>query len=153
MPRGREYDVETKAKVLAALLAGDAPQTAAKAHGVPLKTVYGWRKEQRAPRAVVISEVVVQTKKEKRSDDLGELVGRYLEALLLTLTEQAVIVRDPGYVRSQNAADLAILHGTMADKAFRILTALHSVEEAPQPAPLEQPFGAGGQAHGPEQAD
>jgi hypothetical protein len=48
---------------------------------------------------------------------------------LETLEAQARAFRDPAYLARQPAGELAVLHGVLADKLIRILSAFEPVEE------------------------
>jgi hypothetical protein len=57
-----------------------------------------------------------------------------LEQLLITLTEQAKHVSEKQYVQKQQASEIAVLHGVMADKGFRLLSAIPSARVNPDSA-------------------
>lgn len=145
MARGHKHDLDLKAQVLAALLAGTSPPVAARQFSVPLTTVYAWRKEPRvmAVTGEILNAARVQVRDEdgedgdlKRpgsrldSDALGALLGEYLAAGLRALRAQAEMSADREWFSSQNAADLAMFHGVLADKVIRILSALRAAEES-----------------------
>lgn len=117
MARGKPHDDTLKAQVMAALLTGQAPSYVAREYGVAEGTVHEWARQVRG----------VQTKKDV---DLGALLNDYLRASLEALTAQAELFRDPEWVKKQSADDIAILHGVLADKVFRILAALEPAESS-----------------------
>lgn len=115
---------EIRAQVQAALLAGQGVSEVARAYKLPRQTV---------SRIKGQLQKTGQNGTEKR-ERLGSLLCHYLQANLNALAEQAKIAGDPSYVRRQPAAELATLHGVMADKAARLLEAAQSMEEAaPEP--------------------
>ncbi len=104
---------ETKAAVIAALLTGQSVHQAAEAGGVSRRTVQRWRD------AFHMADLAPQ-KREK----IERLLDTLLRAYLTTLIAQAKFFADPAWIRRQGAAQLAILHGVLADKTFRFLEAL-----------------------------
>jgi len=60
----------------------------------------------------------------KKGEELEDAVSGCVTANLESLTAQAKAVSDPDWIRQQSAKDLAMLHGTMFDKSFRILESL-----------------------------
>ncbi len=105
------YSEETKAAVMAALLSGQSVGQVAREYHIPKGTVSGWKK-------VAIPNDATQKK------DIGVLLLAYLETNLETLRAQAEHFRDFKWLTKQNAADLAVLHGVMTDKAIRLLEAM-----------------------------
>ena len=121
----RHYTPETKAAVMAALLAGQGTTEVAREYEIPASTVSRWKRKAR-------QEV-------GRSDDVGELLLGYLTENLTTLTAQAKVFREAEWLRTQDAADVAVLHGVLTDKAVRLLEALDPVaSEAPIPTPIRR---------------
>ncbi|HEY7061746.1 MAG TPA: hypothetical protein VII06_09715 [Chloroflexota bacterium] len=113
------YSQETKAAVLAAVLSGTPVLQAARQYGVTRAAARNWLRDLNPPEVVT----------PERSRDLGELLARYLTTSLRTLEAQARAVADPEYVKGQSAENLAILHGVLADKLIRILSAFESGAE------------------------
>lgn len=114
-----QHSAETKAAVLAALLTGQSAAEVAKAYSLPEGTVKSWRERSNSTQGVAS---VAPDKK----GHVGELLVTYLEASLKTLHEQVVFFRDPAWLAKQNAADAAVLHGVLTDKAVRLLEALNA---------------------------
>ena len=123
MAMGQAHTPETRAAVLAALLAGQSVHKVAEEYKIDRKTIREWRAAANA------SPPPSPPKK-----DVGELVGGYLEALLDTLRVQAGQFGNAAWLEKQSAADLAVLHGVMADKAFRILAAAEDAGDPDEPA-------------------
>lgn len=113
----REYSDETKAQVMAALLAGQAITYVAKEYQLPRSTVGKWRKQLAAR---VHADVEQKT---ASGATLDELLQSYVETNLVTLREQSVFFRDRQWLSRQSASELAVLHGVLADKTVRILEA------------------------------
>lgn len=157
MARGQAHSDSTRAAVIAALLQGQSVHEVAKAYSLSPRTVRQWRKNegyegadgqlavpappQKAAKggeaasaggeaALAIEEVEAIRAATGRGDVQG-LVEAYLGEILVTLRIQARQFAEPAWLARQPAADLAVLHGVVADKAFRILAAL---EDAGEPA-------------------
>lgn len=105
------YSDEVKAAVLAALLQGQSVNQVAKEYKIAKSTVSRWKN----------SDVPIDGTQKK---DIGILLLGYLETNLETLRAQAEHFRDRSWLSRQNAADLAVLHGVMTDKAIRLLEAM-----------------------------
>lgn len=109
-----KYSDETKAAVIAALLEGQSQAFVAQKYSVPRSTVRGWKKAydnqdggDSAPKK-----------------EIGTLLLEYLETNLNTLRVQAQFFTDESWLRKQDAAALATLHGVMTDKSVRLLEAM-----------------------------
>lgn len=109
-----EYSEETKAAVMAALLSGQSITQVAKDYDIPKGTVSGWKH-----KSAEVAEVTTQ-KKER----IGDLLVSYLSTSLETLEAQARMFKNEEWLKKQNAADVAVLHGVVTDKAIRLLEAL-----------------------------
>jgi hypothetical protein len=109
----RQYSDETKAAVMAALLAGQSISYVAKEYDIPAGTVKSWRARS------MVAPVATEKKAE-----IGDLVLRYLHANLTALEAQAIVFSDPDWLEKQEADQAAVLHGVMTDKAIRLLEAL-----------------------------
>lgn len=114
----QEYTAETKAAVLAALLAGQSVSEVARAYKIPSGTVKSWSAQ------LDREQPVATTKKER----IGELLVGYLEHTLEALTAQARVFADPTWLRTQTASELAVLHGVQTDKAIRLLEAMSTAD-------------------------
>lgn len=120
----REYSEETKAQVMAALLAGQSVNSAAREYQIPKGTISHWRntatgKVAESAAAADLSE----SDRTQKSASLDELLLSYVETNLVTLREQAEFFRDRQWLTRQQASELAVLHGVIADKTIRILEA------------------------------
>jgi hypothetical protein len=65
------------------------------------------------------------------SSKLETLVVANVRQNLETLTAQSIEAGKPEYIQAQPARDLAVLHGVIADKTFRILSAMTPEGEKP----------------------
>jgi transposase-like protein len=111
----REHTDETKARVVAALMAGQGVSEVSRATGVPKATV-SRIKNDLAPE---IMEQVGTEKKER----LENLIADCLAANLTTLRHISEFARRPDWLIAQSAHDLAMFYGVTADKAVAILEA------------------------------
>jgi len=118
--RGKRTPDDVRAKVVAELLTGERVPDVAARHGIAERTVWLWL--QTDDRFAVVCTAKKQA--EESAPDLGALVGGYLTTLLKTLTKQAEVAGTEDYIIKQPAGELAILHGTMADKGYRLLSAV-----------------------------
>lgn len=109
-----QYDQQTKAAVMSALLAGQAVSEIAEKYQIPESTLRSWKLRHRD---------VASVGQEKR-DEIGDLLFEYLKTTLRTLTVQAEHFGDKTWLTKQEAQQLAVLHGVTTDKAIRLLEAL-----------------------------
>jgi transposase-like protein len=109
-----KYTDETKAAVLAALLAGQSINSVAREYKIPPGTISNWKNRQGVPRNGI----------QKKADDIGELLISYLQTNLKTLQKQADFFGDDSWLKKQTASDAAVLHGVMTDKSVRLLEAM-----------------------------
>jgi transposase-like protein len=125
----RVYPPETRAAVVAALLEGQAASKVAADYKLPEGTVKAWASRTRRGASELRSVAP-----EKR-DEIGDLLIQYLRTNLATLKIQSeATFRDPAWLKKQNAADVAVLHGVLTDKTVRMLEALGNAGIAPKPA-------------------
>lgn len=128
--RGRAHSDETKAAVLAALLAGQGIADTAGTYHLPESTVRQWAKELGPQFAEV---------RAKKAHDFDALIADYLEEVLVTLAVQVRHFRDVGWLQKQPASEAAVLHGVLTDKAIRILSARVPEEPGAPPEPPAAP--------------
>lgn len=122
----------TRDGVIAALLEGQSVSQVARAYKISRQTVQRWRDRAGIDRTPVVQE---------KLDVIGDLTVDYLRETLATLTfHQTTIFRDPAWLRTQSAEDLAVLHGVGADKAYRLLEAIDAAaERTAEDVPVELP--------------
>lgn len=114
----RAHSDQTKAAVMAALLTGQSVGQIAKEYNLPESTIRDWKRQ---------SADDPTPKKE-----IGQLVLEYLQANLEALKAQTIMFRDMTWLAKQNAADIAVLHGVMTDKAIRLLEAMSKGADKPE---------------------
>lgn len=115
-----EHPPEIRAEVMSCLLQGQGVTTVAKQYDIPTSTVSRWKRKAREEAG--------------RTDDVGALLLEYLTENLTTLRAQAERFRDPEWLAQQDAADVAVLHGVLTDKAVRLLEAMESAPVASTPS-------------------
>ena len=106
-----KYSDETRAQVMAALMAGQSIGQVSREYKIPKSTVSRWK-----------NDPVPTDGTQKR--DIGELILKYLQANLEALYSQAKVFTDEKWLKKQEASQLAVLHGVMTDKAIRIIEAM-----------------------------
>lgn len=111
----RQYDPETKAAAMAALLTGQSISAVADEYKIPRGTVASWR---RVAKTAPMYEADQPQKRE-----VGDLLLDYLRANLQALRAQAEVFSDRHWLAQQDASELAVLHGVMTDKAIRLMEA------------------------------
>lgn len=109
------YSPQVRAEALALLATGDSVHGVARQLGIPRTTVKRWRDQ------------LHNDGPQKKT--IGEQVYGFVEESIDTLRAQARFTRDPEWLLQQSAADLAMLHGVMFDKAWRLLGALQPAEQ------------------------
>lgn len=107
------YDKETKASVMAALIAGQSVSSVAREYNIPKGTVSNWKRRDGAKLGT-------------QKNEMGDLILSYLKTNLAALKAQAEVFSDPEWLMKQEASQLAVLHGVMTDKAIRLLESLSS---------------------------
>lgn len=122
--RGKAHSDDTKAKVIAALLAGAGVVEIARELGLPHNTVSNYKSE--------IPEEKLDELRRKKGARIDDLVYDYLVQNLETLRAQSKAVSDESYINQQPAGEMATLHGVIADKTVRLL------EVATNPSPPSQ---------------
>jgi hypothetical protein len=115
----REYSDETKAAVMAALLDGQSVNAVAKEYKIPKGTVSGWKHQ---------AQGVVNVSTQKK-ESIGDRLVESVEAKLTAIIAIYGVVKDPAWVKLQNAADLAVFVGVTEDKLMRQLEAFGDSED------------------------
>lgn len=121
MARGKAHAPELRAQVLAALMAGQGVSEVAKRFELAKSVVSGWQKS--------LGPDLIERVRTEKGDAFGVLVENYLEELLVTLAAQQRWFRNPDWLSKQSAAELGVLHGVSADKAFSLLAAAERASE------------------------
>jgi hypothetical protein len=112
---------ETKSAIIAALMTGQGVTVVAKKYKVDKATVSRIKSK--------ISESDLQQLSTEKKEKIGDLIAKYLEESLHTLSVQQAHFRDKQWLKEQSAAELGPLHGIIADKVFRILEAVEDASE------------------------
>ena len=99
---------------MAALLAGQSVSAVASEYKVPRGTIARWR---------AAAADIIETERAQKSTSIDELLRGYLEANLTALREQTKVFSDERWLKKQDASEVAVLHGVLADKAVRLLEA------------------------------
>ena len=110
-------DTAIKAAAMAMVITGQSDAEVARLCNVTPNTVRQWKAEYGVADIQIMSL-------ERRKEDLGDLLYEYLRASLRALVTQLELFSDLDWLRSQKAGELALLHGTIADRATQILSAL-----------------------------
>jgi hypothetical protein len=118
--RGKPHSNTVRAQAMTALLIGDPVLTVAAAYGLPKQTVSDWRK-----RLIAGEFDKVRTKKREDGSSAAPgfdaLLFDYLEATLGSMTVQVQEFGNLDWLKEQNARELALLHGILFDRTFRML--------------------------------
>ena len=114
--QGKRLTVEQRAKVIVLLLAGESHARTAKLAGVSVKSV------ERIKSSPEMAELVALKKESEPS--INELVTAHLRTALEAANALARSIRDDKeWFARQSAYDVAMLYGTLSDKAIRIFDA------------------------------
>lgn len=122
----QQHSEEVKATVIAEWKAGSSLNALVKAHGVPKTTVRGWV----APYERVAIAPSAAPKKELATYDLDEMALRLVRGSVDAVDRIYGVTGDGEWLRKQNAADLAVLAGVIADKLYRLLGAIQPTNSA-----------------------
>jgi transposase-like protein len=114
----KHHSDETRAAIMAALLAGQGVVETAKEFKVPKQTVSDMKAK--------LDERLGQSGLKK---DIATQVLELLEIKLNALKAIAQSISRSEYIQKQPASEVAVLYGVLADKAFRILSALEPDEK------------------------
>ena len=127
MARGKQLPDATRAAIIAALLAGQSVTQVATEFKIN-KSVVSRLRATRPP--LELQQVATQ-----KEESLERLVLEYVSTNLRTLKTQSEVVGRPEYIEAQPASEIAVLHGVIADKTFRILSAMESTPAGSNPEP------------------
>jgi hypothetical protein len=116
MAQGQRLSDEKRAQVIALLLTGESLARTAKLSGVSVKTV------ERIKSSPQMAELVALKRESEPS--IRELVTAHLTTALEAANALARSIRDDKeWFARQSAYDIAMLYGTLSDKAIRIYAA------------------------------
>jgi transposase-like protein len=106
---------------MAALLTGQSVSQVAFEFNLGKATVSRWRAD--------LSSNQLEQVRTERTETIECLLLDYVATNLKTLKAQSEVAGRPEYVQKQSASELAVLHGVIADKTVRILSALQPESE------------------------
>lgn len=112
----REYDDQTRAAVMAALLAGQSVSKISDDHGVPRSTIYGWKDKILEH----VGDDVAAAATEKK-DRIGALLLQLVETELSSMITMSEVTARSEWILKQPASELAVFYGVRSDKLIRIL--------------------------------
>lgn len=116
-----EHDEQTKAAVMAALLTGQSISAAAKDYKIPIGTVKRWSADAKER---------LQPVRNQKQERIGDLLIDNVEAALETTRAILDVIKDPKWLRRQEASQVGVLYGIIQDKTYRILEALPDGDDA-----------------------
>jgi hypothetical protein len=122
--RGKAHDLDTRARVIAALLLGCGVMEVAREQGLPQQTVSNYKASLSPDKLGELGS--------KKGERLDEMVYDYMVTNLKALQAQAEIASERTYIEKQPAGELATLHGVMADKTVRLLEATTRARDVEQ---------------------
>ena len=111
--------VDIKAQAVGDLVLGMSAREVGRKYGVDEKSVRNWRDRY-------LPEPQKSAMSAQNNVDVGALIAAYISDGITTLAAQARHFRNPDWLAAQNAKDLAINHGVLADKLIRVLAALRA---------------------------
>jgi len=146
-----------KAKGIALLLAGGTIGGVAKELGLSKGTVQRWHdslKNAASDSRMHTENTAIQVQTPTVSDgrmhtvhtqkkSIAERVFNLLDAQLETLTVQQAHFQDKTWLNRQSAADMAMLHGVLSDKALRMMEAAERASKRPPPSQTALPLDDG----------
>lgn len=133
MPKKSSASPETRAAVLASLLAGQSVSQVAKEYQLPVGTVASWKNR----KVVVVASNASNdaTDATQKSQQVGDLLYELVQTNLKGLISVAKLLTDQEWLKQQGAAELGTLAGITCDKSIRILEAMAREQQSvPQPA-------------------
>lgn len=120
MAQGKPIPDATRAAIMAALLTGQSVGEASRGLDIAKSTVSRIKAR--------MTPLDLQAAQDARGNELETLVLEYVRTNLETLTAQSRVAGMPEYIQAQPASELAVLHGMIAEKTFRILSALRPAD-------------------------
>jgi hypothetical protein len=123
----QHHTPDVKARVLADLRLGESAAYLAEKYDVPAKTISNWRRS-------ILAEIGL-----KKKAVIEDKMLEYLSANLETLRRQAHIFGEREFIESQPADKLGQLHGILADKALRLLSAFGEADNGDGATPTGTP--------------
>lgn len=112
----RSYSDETKAQVMAALLAGQTVREAAEEYEIPRGTVGNWSAKLREAGVPVVPDA--------KKEEFGALILEKLRCLFVAQAAMTKVFSDREWLKQQDASELAVLYGVLDDKQHRMIQML-----------------------------
>lgn len=125
MARGKAHSDETRAAVMAALLAGQGVSEVAERYELNSSTVKNWKRQ------------LNPVQPEKMGVDFGGLLAQYLEEALATAAEHQRMARSSEWFNRQPASEIGTFGGIHLDKVVRLLDAAQRAAESSELAEAE----------------
>lgn len=110
--RGKSHSQERKTQAIAMLMAGESVSDVARNLGLPDSTVRTWSRSLGDDFTML---------RDKKGDKVVNLLEETLVKTIESNLDQLATFSDREWLYKQSAGDMAILHGTLFDKACRIL--------------------------------
>lgn len=122
-PLRAEHSPETRAAVVAALLAGQSVSSVAREYNLPKGTVSAWKNRTETPG---VAESATQ-----KGSQIGDLLVELLETNIRGLINAASVLHNAAWLADQNAAELGTFIGITHDKVIRMLEAMDRASATP----------------------
>lgn len=119
--RGKAHSDETRAAVMAALLAGQGVNEVAREYNLDSGLVSRWKKS--------IPENELQQVAVQKKEHIGDLVEAHLRASLTACVNIANIANNNDWISKQSGDSLAVFYGVLSDKSIRLLEAGQRAQE------------------------
>lgn len=123
MGKRNSYAQEVKEAALAALQCGTPATEVAIRYAVAVATVRSWKARELRARDFA------PTVPDGARVEFGARVLTFLQEEIDGLRAQAKLFTDPEWLKTQNAHDLAVLHGVCIDKTISLLQAIERPAE------------------------
>jgi hypothetical protein len=123
----RQYPEGLQAQIVAEWKAGSSLNSLARGHDIPKSTVQRWVAHH--PRVAVIPST--EPKKDLAAYDLDEMALKLVDGSVNAVSRIFGVTEDDAWLKRQNAADLAVLAGVIADKLYRLVGAIQSGQQQP----------------------
>jgi transposase-like protein len=128
MPRGLPHPPEVRARVVAALEAGEGLSSVCKQYGVSKSSALHWKAE---------NGVVQPDQRARTRERMADLIYDCLAEMLTTVRSQLQVTAREEWVAQQTAGELAQLVGVELDRAIRLLAGLRPAEDRDEQPALE----------------
>lgn len=121
MAQGKKHSDQTRAAVIAALLAGQGVNEVAREYDINPSLVSRWKK--------TIPEKELQQLAIQKKETIGDLVERHLRASLEACVKVAEQANNADWLSKQSSDSLAVFYGVLSDKSIRLLEAGQRAQE------------------------